>query len=346
MFNLILPIAGESSRYPNTRPKWMLCHPKGNMMLTEAIRGLHPEEFDKILIIGLKNHEKLYSFSKPLLEELKQFNKSVEIILLPKLTKNQPETIYRGIKKANIKGGIFIKDCDNYFKINKIPNSNCISVIDLNKIGNVIASNKSYVALGKKNTVVNIVEKDVISNLFCCGGYYFESAGEFCQCYKRLQKYSRLYVSHIIYQMILDGKTFFAEEAKDYSDWGTLEDWMKYREQFATIFVDLDGVLVENSSKHFQPKWGTTKAIQKNVKVLNALYDAGKVYIIITTARTQKPLHLERYLKKLNIKYHKLITGIPHAKRILINDYASTNSYPSAIAINLKRNNDNLEEML
>lgn len=39
--NLIIPAAGKSSRFPGVRPKWMLVHPNGNLMLIEAIRGLN-----------------------------------------------------------------------------------------------------------------------------------------------------------------------------------------------------------------------------------------------------------------------------------------------------------------
>jgi hypothetical protein len=38
--------------------------------------------------------------------------------------------------------------------------------------------------------------------------------------------------------------------------------------------------------------------------------------------------------------------GVHHSKRILINDYATTNPYPTAVAINLKRDSENLGDMI
>jgi len=38
--------------------------------------------------------------------------------------------------------------------------------------------------------------------------------------------------------------------------------------------------------------------------------------------------------------------GLQSNKRIVINDYSSTNVYPNCTAINLKRNNDDLENLL
>ena len=30
-----------------------------------------------------------------------------------------------------------------------------------------------------------------------------------------------------------------------YYDWGTLEDWNKYKNEFKTLFIDIDGTLLE-----------------------------------------------------------------------------------------------------
>ena len=38
--------------------------------------------------------------------------------------------------------------------------------------------------------------------------------------------------------------------------------------------------------------------------------------------------------------------GLPHCKRVIINDFAKSNPYPSCEAINLPRNFDNLAEFL
>ena len=54
--NLILPVAGKSSRFPNLKPKWLLTHPNGNLMITEAIRGLNLKDFEKIYLISLDIH--------------------------------------------------------------------------------------------------------------------------------------------------------------------------------------------------------------------------------------------------------------------------------------------------
>ena len=69
--------------------------------------------------------------------------------------------------------------------------------------------------------------------------------------------------------------------------------------------------------------------------------------IIFTTARPEKIHNLiEKMLKRLGFVNFKLITGLPNTKRILINDYNEANPFPRAIAINLKRDTDNLRDYI
>lgn len=353
---LVLPISGKSSRFGGVRPKWMLTHPNGNLMLTESIKGLSLDSFNKIVIIALKKHEDTYKFSEILKKEIsEQCNIPIDIIhlvLLNKETKSQSETVYLGLSLLNINDSIYIKDCDNYFKLNidKNTNYNFVSVADLYNTSITKAGNKSYVQTGNNNNVVVIAEKKIIGNLFCSGGYFFKSSLEFIEECRYLQeKFSEdeLYISHVIYSMILKGHAFFTEVTSNFIDWGTYEDWITYKNEFMTIFIDLDGVLVKNSSEHFDPKIGSTSKIEANTKKINDLYDNGKTMIIITTARKESFRKItEEQLLKEGIKYHSLLMGLYSAKRVLINDFSKTNTYPSAISINLERDSNNLERYI
>lgn len=49
-----------------------------------------------------------------------------------------------------------------------------------------------------------------------------------------------------------------------------------------------------------------------------------------------------KQLKEHNVPYHNIIFGLPHCQRVIINDFNDSNLYPSAVAINLKRDNDDL----
>ena len=349
MVSLLVPMAGKSTRFPNTRPKWMLSHPGSNRFMgIESITGLNLDFFEKIYFICLKEHEDQYQFLNGFETELKKIGigSKTEIILLEEETGSQSETVFAAIKKRNITGFVFVKDSDNYFEVNLTDQNNQICYFDLNKKDGINARNKSYLELDTNGIVSNIVEKKIISSNFSVGGYGFSSAEEFCKTYENLKDIEgECYISNIIFEMLLFGKTFSGTCTSNYKDWGTLDDWNKYKETYKTLFVDLDGTLVTNTSHQFPPYIGEGKPLQSNIDYMNKLYSTGRVKIIITTSRPkeyyQKTID---ELKDKKIPFDDIVMGLPHAQRILINDFAKSNPYPSCSALNIPRNNDNLED--
>jgi len=346
--NLIIPCAGESSRFPGTRPKWMLTQPDGKLMVVSSLAGLDLESVNNIHVIVLRKHLEEYKCEQGIRDAFHDagFGNKLNLIILEKSTSSQPETIAKGIELANIAGPIFIKDCDGYFCAEVKP-LNEVCVYDLSNMNLVHAANKSYIICDEHNLVSNIAEKNIISSTFCVGGYAFESAKLFLSYFRKMKHLPNLYVSHLIYQMMLDNHTFRTQNVTDYVDWGTLSEWTLYKQEYATLFIDIDGVLVENSGQYFSPKWGETNVIAENAKTLNELFKSGKVQIILTTARKSSfKKQTEKQLEKAGIKYHQIIYDLLHCKRILVNDYSKTNPYKSCDAINLKRDSAELGEML
>ena len=57
------------------------------------------------------------------------------------------------------------------------------------------------------------MEKKVISDYFCCGAYEFKYANEFVKYAKKCLKLSKnVYISDVIYSMILDNHSFFTKK--------------------------------------------------------------------------------------------------------------------------------------
>ena len=346
--NLIIPAAGKSTRFPGLRPKWMLVHPNGNMMVTEAIRNFNLQEVSRIFLVILQEQVEQYNCVAGIERAFENIGMrdKLKIVVLNKATRHQPETVARAIQQEHIEGPIFIKDSDNTFQCPLAP-KNGVAVFDLNKMSLVNPSNKSYVTLDDNQMVNNIIEKQVISPFFCTGGYAFKSSAEYLKYYDILQQNENLYISHIIYKMLLDGIPFEPLFVSHYEDWGTLKDWDTYKSRYSTLFVDLDGVLVKNSGEYLEPRWGETAAIKENAEVVNELYASGKVRIIITTTRKNECRELTiKQLEREGIKYHDIIFDLYHSKRIVINDYTKSNPYKSCDAINLKRDSADLKEML
>ena len=343
-------MAGRSSRFPNMRPKWMLTHPMTNrFMVTESILGLNLDFFDNIWFICLQEHEDKYQFMKGLVSELDEVGLRAKsnIVLLPEQTDSQSETVYTFLSGQELEGFVFIKDSDGFYRCD-VEERNQVAYFDLNDMDDINARTKSYIELDVNNVITNIVEKKVVSSTFSSGGYGFADAKEFCKTFEKLQDMDgECYISHIIFEMMLSGSTFYGTKTTDFKDWGTLHAWNKYKSQYKCLFVDIDGTLITNSSHHFPPYTGSGEPIEDNIDLLAELHEQGRAKIILTTSRPERLRQLTiQELQTKGIPFDQLVMGLPHCQRIVINDFARSNPYPSCSAINIPRNENNLTEFL
>ena len=194
-------------------------------MVTESILGLNLDFFDNIYFICLQEHEDKYQFMQGFVTELDGLglrDKS-NIVLLPEQTSSQSETVYTFLSGYDLDGYIFIKDSDGFYRTEITEERNQVAYFDLNDMDDINARTKSYVELNLNGTVVNIVEKKVISSTFSSGGYGFADAKKFCSTYEKLQDMEgECYISHVIWQMMLDTEVFHGLKTTDFKDWGTL----------------------------------------------------------------------------------------------------------------------------
>ena len=317
------------------------------MMVTEAISGLNLDFFDNIYFICLQQHEDKYQFMKGFVSELDDagLREKSNIVLLPEQTDSQSETVYTFLSGYDLDGFIFIKDSDGFYRCD-VEERNQVAYFDLNDMDDINARTKSYVDLDVNDVVTNIVEKKVISSTFSSGGYGFADAKEFCKTFEKLQDMDgECYISHIIFEMMLSGSTFYGTKTTDFKDWGTLDAWNKYKSQYKCLFVDIDGTLITNSSHHFPPYVGSGEPIENNIDFLAELHEQGKTKIVLTTSRPDKFRQLTiMELQTKGIPFDELVMGLPHCQRVIINDFARSNPYPSCKAINIPRNTDDLKE--
>lgn len=349
MTALILPVAGKSSRFPEMRPKWLLTMNDGKLMFEYSIQKLDLEVVSRIVLVALAEHEGVY-FEKKMIEKiLSRYANKVDVVLLKEPTTSQSQTVAEGVKRTNIKGPIFVKDCDNVFTA-RVGEANTVAYVDLHDCEQIKPGNKSYIQFDRMNNVSNIVEKKIISEYFCCGGYQFASASEFVSTFHALQTQlphkDEIYISHIIYQLILSGHQFSATKATDFIDIGTADEYHRINKNSAVIFCDVDGVLCENGSKFSDNGWNTP-TINENVDYLVALQRKRNLKVVITTSRpSSERSDLEEKLKSRGLDVLSYVMDLPHAQRVLINDFAQTNNYPVAHAINIPRNARNLRDYL
>ena len=344
MKTLIIPCAGRSSRFPNMRPKYLLTHPDGKLMVQKAIESLDTTNYDRIIIVIVKPHCEQYD-ANLILEQAFQDNPKVQICILKEFTSSASETIFQTISKMNINGSVTIKDSDNYVSYKELdPEINYLVGLRLSNnssVTNIPA--KSFIRVNENGIVLDIIEKEIVSNIICLGIYNFKNIKDFVDAYTQLRnKYEgdELYISHVVSYMLRNRKdVFFYYECDNYIDWGTLSEWRAQQRKNSTYFVDFDGVLIKNSGKYGRTNWSNnSEMLEENCEKIKELIKNGAQIIITTSRPDEYKSTILTLLNKVGIKPYCILTGLNHAPRVLINDFAPSNPYPSASAINMERN--------
>lgn len=220
-FSLIVPIAADKPQYEHELPYVFGLNKAGIMHCVNSILGLNLDAFDKVYFAILSKHEERYKLKDLFALQFSCLGLTkAEVVVLDRPTSSQAETIYKTIKMRNIDGAFFIKDADGYFSGNVEP-VNSIAIFPLEDLQFVNPQNKSYVSVDDMFYVTNVIEQRVISHYFNAGGSSFESADDFCKYYETISQYEgRLYVSHIIYSMLLDKRIFRPVVVKEFQDFG------------------------------------------------------------------------------------------------------------------------------
>lgn len=220
MMTLIVPIAADKADYAHKLPQPFSLDDEGMMYCVRAITGLPLSEIDDIYFVILRDHDERFLLSEQLAMQFRrQGLTKAHVTILDKPTKSQVETVARAIEVNGISGMVFIKDADCFFTADEILPQNSVAIYALENLPIVDPQHKSYVAVDDMFYVTNIIEKRVVSHFFSAGGYCFEDAQEFCRYYEKLKNYDSLYLSHIIYSMLLDKKIFRPILIDDYQDW-------------------------------------------------------------------------------------------------------------------------------
>src|SRR5512145_2348306 len=110
---IVLPIAGRSSRFPGTRPKWMLTAPTGELMLQLALDTVPDWRERRVVVGGLREHLETLSGATAIRRAL---GDGIEIVVFDRPTSGPADTVNEMLRRADVRGPIFVKDCDSWFK--------------------------------------------------------------------------------------------------------------------------------------------------------------------------------------------------------------------------------------
>jgi hypothetical protein len=293
---VIVPCCGKSSRFPNMPPKWMLPAQDGRPMVALAVEGLSLVPGSLCLAI-LKEHNEQFHVELGIRQI---FGQDITVVILDEPTKSQAETVARTIEMLQIREPVFVKDSDNFFRISDLEQKyDYLCTDSLNNYDLINPRNKSYLQVDQFGLVQNIKEKEVISDLFNVGGYFFSHPEIYLEYYKRLAGHrtawqAECYISDVIGAMLLDGLPFKTRGVSGYQDWGTVSDWRRKLLQQKTFFVSLDGFVFTRGSLYFKPHFGDVRPNEPAVLALREAAKRGEKIIYLSI----RPKVLDTLTKK------------------------------------------------
>lgn len=319
-------------------------------MLEHAIvglEGLGPPLVDEIVIVSLDSYFESID-SRKISKRLDHLNLPIRFHLLEAPTTSVVETVSQYLHSLEEDVELIIKDSDNQIRLDlsELQSSGfAMAYISLQDFPEIVARNKSFLELGPGGFITNVIEKKIVSEFISVGLTRFAASSDFLRASLQLGNVSsEVYISDIVRVLMSEGVDFKAVRANNYEDWGTLREWLAYVSTYQTLFVDIDGVVSENMSPiTLKNNWEAFSPISENVEFLLELQQSGRSQLVFTTARGEEHAGFIRAaLENLGFTKFNLICGLLHANRVLINDFAPTNPYPSASAISLPRGAKNL----
>ncbi|KAB0676010.1 NTP transferase domain-containing protein [Aureimonas leprariae] len=345
---VVLPVAGRSTRFPGLRPKWLLTAPTGELMLEKSLATIPDWRGHRVVVGALAEHLDGQGGFDAL---RRAFGETVEVVRIETPTRGPAETVARILEAARVDGPVFVKDCDSWFEPLEEVFCDCVCFGDLRRLGDVrnVAA-KSFLHLDGNGILLGIIEKNVTSNFVSVGGYGFHDARIFLESYARLLAgghEGEPFVSHVILDAMRGGAVFKGVETKAYVDVGTLEAWNLYRRDHGLFVVDVDGVVFRNAGQYGSPNWDDPDVpLPANVEVLRRIIAKGGQIVFMTARPERYRAKTEAAFRELGLTWHAAVFGLNHATRTIVNDFAGSNPFPSAVAVNLARNDDRLGDFV
>ena len=262
MTTLIIPCAGDATL--NGKPTCLAIHPDGLTLFEKCISGMNLNYIERIVITILQTDNLKYEMETKIHKIFDSYPNRFDIYTMPFKTSSPAETIYFTIKNMKISGRIMIKDVDNFVVIENLYYENFVAGLnifnyDIRKLGT-----KSFITVNEQNHVLDIIEKQIKSNIICSGFYGLKRAQDFCNAYDSLRDQiygiEKLYVSHIIAYLIGKSNAIFQYvEVNNFESYDSQEDWYdvennlmqsQIQKNRLAIF-DLDGTLFNTNDVNY-----------------------------------------------------------------------------------------------
>lgn len=203
--NFIFCLAGKGSRFSNAgykTPKYLL-PTKNGIILSEILQNINDKNIMNFIII-------INSEDKDYYQDINKINQDCNLgvkILITDDTRGQAHTAFKACNEINndlptffFNGDTIIMNRDLKLMANEMFNNDICGYIDCFKSD---SEHFSFVKIDELSYVIDIIEKEVISNLATTGLYGFKTAKLYSDYYNSMYFKKEEYISDI-YKKMLD----------------------------------------------------------------------------------------------------------------------------------------------
>jgi capsule biosynthesis phosphatase len=335
--NIIIPIGGSGKRFKDEGYRFPkpLVKAIGKPVLFWLLENLKTKPEDRVFIVYREEFED-YSFSSLIKRSFPGLNKS--FIPINYETRGASETTLAALNSMSddeLSKQTIVVDSDSFFNDDIIGSSKQIG-------GNVIFYFNdddeqpifSYIKTDSAGIVLDIREKEKISSNACAGAYCFESGSILRDSIlevirQEIKQKNEFYISNVYSFMLSKNMIISSSLVSDFKCLGTPNQLKSFCSNFnrsskkLRVCFDLDNTLV--SYPDVEGDYSTVRPIDKNIRMLKNLKQAGHE-IIIHTARRMKThkgnsakvvadigrLTIDT-MEKFGIEYDELYFGKPYA---------------------------------
>jgi len=238
--NILIPMGGKGLRFKGSDmsvPK-PLINVNGEIMISRVINSIKIE--GNFTYIVRRDHIKDYR-----IDEIIKDIKNGSIRVLEEDNDGQTQTCLLAEDIIDNDEPLFIVNCDNYFVWNEKTLSSLIEDEAVDGAAFTFTDDKKrshwcFAEVDENNRILNLVEKNPISNIALAGGFYWRKGSDFVKYAKETisknikAENGEFYLGGVFNQAIQDGKNIVNHKIDDMKCMGTpeeLEDFSKWLNQ-------------------------------------------------------------------------------------------------------------------
>ena len=341
ILNVLFPMAGESRRFDYKFKPFLYLDNRRFIEHTLEPFIKHDNLINTYNFIITEEQEKENNVKNKLKEIFSEISDKINIFIIPIKTPGPYQTILSAIKIGFNINNIIVCDIDHSIDItpiiDKINSINDIIIPIWNihdnehqNWGKVILKNKIIHKFCEKEIIKQEENQDVYGIIGC---YFFRTL----ELFQHNNDFINLSDFFGTYFKTLNIDFVNIKNAYFYGTPEMVENTIKLRRKFGTVFCDVDGVLLKHSNNSNDSPEDNI-IIGECIQKLNKLKEENNKIILVTARPIKTKKTFQKLLNTFEIPYDDIVMGLNPGPRYLINDIKPSNPFvKQAIGLNIIR---------